>query len=126
MATPQRRTGKSRLTFDDVRGAALALPQVEEYVCYGTPAFRVRKKLMARLREDGETLVVKVDDLARQAWFAIDPEIYFLTDHYRGYPVMLVRFAGISAAALHKIVDEAWQQVAPKRLRENHPASSAS
>ena len=63
MATPQRRTGKSRLTFDDVRGAALALPQVEEYVCYGTPAFRVRKKLMARLHRLAHRADLSVEEV---------------------------------------------------------------
>lgn len=43
----------SNTTFDTVRRLALALPGVEEGVSYGTPAFRVRGKLLARLREDG-------------------------------------------------------------------------
>jgi YjbR len=49
------------VTFETVRAIALALPGVEEGTSYGTPAFRVRGKFLARLREDGETLVVKCD-----------------------------------------------------------------
>ena len=46
-------------TIELVRSLALALPGVEEGSCHGTPAFYVRRKLMLRLWEDGETLVVK-------------------------------------------------------------------
>ena len=37
------------MTFDDVRKIALAWPEVDDGTSYGTPALRVRKKLLARL-----------------------------------------------------------------------------
>ena len=46
------------MIFDDVRKIAAPLPGMEEGPCYGTPAFRMRKRLIARLKEDGETLVL--------------------------------------------------------------------
>jgi hypothetical protein len=42
------------VTFDDVRKIALAWPEVEDGTSYGTPALKVRKKLLARLKEDEE------------------------------------------------------------------------
>lgn len=45
----------------------LALPGVEEELCFGTPAFSVRLKLLARLKEDGGTLVVAADFDEREA-----------------------------------------------------------
>jgi hypothetical protein len=54
-------TQHATVTCETVREIALALPGVEEGTSYGTPAFRVRGKFLARLREDGETLVVKCD-----------------------------------------------------------------
>jgi hypothetical protein len=46
------------LTFDDVRKIALAWPEVEDGTSYGTPALKVRKKLLVRLKEDGDSLVM--------------------------------------------------------------------
>jgi hypothetical protein len=46
------------LTFDDVRRIALAWPEVEDGTSYGTPALKVRKKLLVRLKEDGDSLVM--------------------------------------------------------------------
>lgn len=47
------------LTYDTVHETALALPNVEEGTSYGTPALKVRGKLFVRLKEDGETIVLK-------------------------------------------------------------------
>jgi hypothetical protein len=54
-------TQRPPVAFATVRKIALALPGVEAGTSFGTPAFHVRGKFLARLREDGETLVVKCD-----------------------------------------------------------------
>ena len=46
------------MTFDDIRKLALAWPEVEDGTSYGTPALKVRKKLLVRLKEDGDSLVM--------------------------------------------------------------------
>ncbi len=89
---------------------------------YGTPSLHVGKKLMARLREDGETLVLKVDPIHRASLFEREPDTFFTTDHYRGYPVMLVNLLAVRADALPALIEGAWRLVAPKRLRSAHPA----
>jgi hypothetical protein len=99
-----------------VRRIALALPGVEEGPCYGTPGFRVRGKLLARLREDGETLVVKLPADERDLLLAAAPEIFFTTDHYRNYPSVLVRLPAIAPEALQDLIEQAWMEIAPKRL----------
>ena len=40
------------VTFDDVRKISLVWPEVEDGTSYGTPALKVRKKLLVRLKED--------------------------------------------------------------------------
>ena len=46
------------MTFDDVRTITLAWPEVEDGTSYGTPALKVRKKMLVRLKEDGDSLVI--------------------------------------------------------------------
>ena len=112
----RRGAGRKTVDFDTVRSLALALPAVEEYVCYGTPALRVKKKLLARLREDGATLVVKCEDSRRELLMQLDPRAYFMEEHYRGHPVVLVSLPRIDAAALQRLLEHGWEQVAPKTL----------
>jgi hypothetical protein len=104
------------VTFADVRQIALALPEVEEGKSYGTPAFKVRGKFLSRLREDGETLVVRIDMDERDILMAANPETFYITDHYRGYPAMLVRMATVDPDELRELLEGAWRRVAPKRL----------
>jgi len=103
-------------TLTTVRRLALALPGVEEGPCYGTPGFRVRGKFLARLWEDGETLVVKCGDDERDFRMQADPTTFFTTAHYRGYPTVLVRLTRVRAADLRDILEQAWRRSAPKRL----------
>ena len=46
------------MTFDELRKFALLWPEVENGTSYGTPALKVRKKMLVRLREDGDSLVM--------------------------------------------------------------------
>lgn len=116
---PPARRGPRRggvVTFETVRELALELPGVEESRSYGTPSFKLRKTMLARLREDGETLVLKTDPLARDTLMQADPETFFITDHYVGYPLMLVRLATVTREQLRDLLDDAWRGAAPKRL----------
>ncbi len=122
MKNKQPREGRL-VTFETVREIALALPGVEEGTSYGTPAFRVRGKFFARLREDGETLVLKIGFDAREILLQTDAETFFTTDHYAGYPSVLVRLPVVERDVLENILEEAWRFNAPKRLAEAHDAS---
>jgi hypothetical protein len=105
------------VTSDAARRMALRMPETIEGPCYGTPGYRVRGKLFARLREDGDTLVVSVDRDTRDALLEANPKAFFLTDHYRPYDWMLVRLSAVSANELEDMLRIAWSRKAPKRLR---------
>jgi hypothetical protein len=107
---------KAGVTFVDVTAAAVKLPDVEISKSYGTPALKVRDKLLARLKEDGETLVLRTDFIARQILTQADPDTFYVTDHYRDYPLVLVRLAKLSHAALPDLLERAWRLVAPAKL----------
>jgi hypothetical protein len=121
----KRPRGAEPVTFETAREIALALPGVEEGTSYGTPAFRVRGKLFARLWEDGETLVVKVGFDAREILLRTAPETFFTTDHYAGYPSVLVRLPAVEREVLASVLEEAWRTNAPKRLAAAHDATGS-
>lgn len=107
---------KAPMTFEQVATIARALPDVVVSTSYGTESLKVKDKMMARIWEDGATLVLRLPIVVRDHLIAAAPERYFLTDHYRSYPYVLVRLPAVTAADLTPLLEEAWRQVAPKRV----------
>jgi hypothetical protein len=102
--------------WEDVRALGLALPGVVEETSYGTPALKVSGKLLARLKEDGETLALRVAFEERQALVGSRPDVFFVTPHYENYPMVLVRLAAVDLAELRELLEGAWLERAPKRV----------
>jgi hypothetical protein len=97
------------VTYDDVRKAALALPGVADSTSYGTAALKVKGKLMVRLREEGDTIVLKMPFDLRAELMEGDPETYFITDHYEGHEWILVRLARLAPEALTDLLRVAYR-----------------
>jgi len=115
---------KAPVTWDVVREIARALPGVEEGFSYRTPAFRVRGKLLVRLREDGESLVIKIDFDERDLLMAANPRSFYITDHYSNYPALLVRLATVSREELRDLLEQSWRRSAPKRMITAYDSTS--
>ena len=104
-------------TIERVRRMALALPGVEEGVCHGTSAFYVRRKLMLRLWEDGEMLVVRFPREKRAALIEENPDVFSVTEHYRNYPAVLVNLLAVNRELLARMIEGAWRrQASPKQV----------
>jgi hypothetical protein len=99
---------KPRADFDLVRSIARDFPGVEESTCYGQPALKIRGKMFAciashRSAEPG-SLVVRIDFARREELLAEAPDVYYITDHYVGYPAVVARLAKIRPDALRGLL----------------------
>jgi hypothetical protein len=103
-------------TEADVRAIALALPETEERPSYGTPGFRVKDRLFARIREEGVLLVWVGDEGEKDFLLRADPAKFFTTPHYDGHPSVLVRLAAVDREELAELLTDSWRGRAPKRL----------
>jgi hypothetical protein len=125
--TPARHCPASAgVTFEQVRSVAFTFPGVEDSTSYRTPALKVRGKLLARLHQSIDCLVLRADFLDRQILMQSAPSAFFITDHYRDYPWVLVRFSAVEAHELPSLVERAWRLVAPKTLVKNYDAERSS
>ena len=110
-------------TWDDVVAIGLRLPEVEVSTWFGTPSLKVRGKSMCRLRTDPDALVLRVIDLGeREALLQGQPDAFFSTPHYDGYPYVLVRLEAVDPVELAELVEDAWRIRAPKRLVKAYDA----
>lgn len=126
-------------TWNEVRRLALALPGTRERSSRGTPAWWVKDKLFVWERPlrradiealggdvpDEPILGVRVADLGvKEALLASDPEVYFTTPHFDGYPAVLVWLDRITIEELDELIVEAWLARAPKRLAKEYLEAS--
>jgi len=119
---------RSSINFDTVRKIGLALPGVEEGTAYGSPALKVRGKLLAcvpvsRSAEPG-SLAVRVGFDDRTELLAAAPDVFYVTDHYLDYNAVLIRLSRISPDVLrdllgmaHKFVTADGARRSPSRKR---------
>ena len=106
---------------------ALALPGTEASTSYGTPAVKVRGKILSRWRTEAEgALAIRCDFLDRQILLQAQPDVFFLTDHYFNYPMILMRIEKVSRDVLMDVAERAWRLVAPGRLVKERDAVLAS
>ena len=103
---------------DDVRSIALSLPETEERSSYGTPGFRVKDRLFARIREEGVLVVWVADEGEKEFLIRSDPEKFFTIPHYDGHASVLVRLAAVDRDELAELLTDAWRTRAPKRVAE--------
>lgn len=121
-ATRAKTAAKRGMTWAAVCKLAMKLPGVEIGTSYGTSSLHVRKKFLARLKEDGETIAIRVGFDDRDVLLELDPAAFYLTDHYRAYPAMLVCLKQVQAEMLERILEQAWRLQAPKSLPAKGPA----
>jgi hypothetical protein len=111
----------ARVTFDVIRELARQLADVEDSTAYGSPALKVRGKLLAcmainKSAEPG-SLVVRIDFDQRTALLAEDPATYYVTDHYVNYPAVLVRLSQIRVDQARDLLNSAWRFVTSQERR---------
>jgi hypothetical protein len=123
-------------TWDDVRRIALGLPETSERPSHGGNAmWRVRDKgftwerplrradleALGDAAPGGPILGVRVESLgAKEALIASEPEVFFTTPHFDGYPAVLVRLERIALDELEELIVEAWLDRAPKRVAKQY------
>ena len=127
--------------WEDVRALALAMPDADETLSRGMRFWRVaaqpkpklfvwerplRKSDLLALGDGapaGPILGARVEHLgAREALLASDPDVYFTTPHFDGYPAVLVQLERIAQDELEELVVEAWLARAPPRLAREYLA----
>lgn len=97
------------------------LPEVAEGTWFRTPALEVRGKSFVRLEEDGANVVFMLESVEEQeALCEAMSDVYWITDHYRGYPAVMARLAALTEAECRARLERAWRQRAPRRLIAQH------
>jgi hypothetical protein len=100
---------------DSVRRMALALPEAVEQETWGTPTFRVRKKIFVMFSEEQREAWVKSTYDEQRALTQMDPDTFFVPPYVGPSGWIGVRFRSVDRDEMRELITEAWRLTAPKR-----------
>ena len=117
MAAAKKKSAAKGVTPAQFKKIAGSFPEAHEKESYGNPAFFIAKKFFTRYRKTDDSVVFIVDSMeTRDMMLELDPKTYFITDHYKNYPSVLVRMERITPDELKLMLERRWRQIAPKKL----------
>lgn len=104
------------MKWDEFVAIARELPEVEESTSYG-PAVKVRGKFMAGYNPNEKAFVLRLSSVEEQEFLIeMAPALYYITDHYKGYPAVLARPGKLTRKEARGRLAQAWRTQAPKTL----------
>jgi len=117
------RMPRRTIDFETVRKIGLALPGVDYSTMRGVPALKVQGKLLActplNRSAEPDSLAVRVDFDDRADLLAEQPDVYYVTDHYVAYNMVLVRLSRVGPDVLKDLLGMAHKFVTRKAARRS-------
>lgn len=103
---------------------ARGLPEVTQSTSYGNPSVKVRDRNFASVRGHNE-MVLHCPLEQKELLMAMAPHIYWQTDHFHGWPGLIVRLDVIEDEELSLRLEDAWRFRAPSKLAEGFAATAS-
>ncbi len=103
--------------WDEVAAFALTLPGTGLSSSYGKPAVRVRGKAFVYPGREQGSFCVATPLEEKELLMETDPDTFWESAHYRGWPAVLVRHDSNDMARARLVIERAWWDRASKAQR---------
>jgi hypothetical protein len=104
--------------WEEVVAFATGLPDTELSTSYGKPAVKVRGKSFLFTGREPGSFGVFATLPEKELLMETDPDTFWETDHYRGWPGVLVRYGSPERERIERVIARAWWDKASKAQRE--------
>src|SRR5437588_6403314 len=107
------------MSLDEAVAFALTLPDTELSTSYGKPAVKVKsngRAFLFRSHEPETSFGVAIDLDPVEILKATDPETFWQTPHYEGWPGVLIRYGSQDEDRVREVIERArdWTAAKPK------------
>jgi hypothetical protein len=102
-----------------VTAIALSFPGANEQLKHGGKVrhFYIGRKFFTWIREEENSLVVRVDSLdERDALIESDPRLFHITDHYRNSAAVLIRLDRATPRLIRGMLERRFREIATRKL----------
>ncbi len=104
-------------SWDQVVAFALTLPDSYMESFYGTPAPKVNKKAFCSPGRESDSFHVPSPHHEKELLLETDPDTFWQTAHYEGWPGLLVRYGSADPDRVRTVITRAWWDKASKAQR---------
>ncbi|SFG18757.1 hypothetical protein SAMN05518801_109132 [Novosphingobium sp. CF614] len=104
--------------WDEVIAFALSLPGTSMAPHFGTPCPKVNSKAFATPSRESDSFHVPTPHQEKEILIETDPDTFWQTDHYRGWPGVLVRFGSVDPERVEQVIRRAWWDKASRSERK--------
>lgn len=105
-------------SWEEVAAFALALPGAEMSTSYGRPAVKVNGKAFVYPGREQGSFAISSPLPEKELLMETDPDTFWETPHYRGWPAVLVRYGSADRERIETVITRAWWDRLKKPQRE--------
>jgi hypothetical protein len=106
---------------------ALAIPGAKEVLWFKKPAVFVHDQFLTKVHDKEDAMTLRVSSMEmRDMMLEAEPELFYITDHYRNFPFVLARLKTLTPKVLKEmLVGRAAQlaETAEKAAKRKRPAA---
>jgi hypothetical protein len=111
------------LTKAEARKIALSLEGAEERPYFNKPSVFVGEDFITRVHDKESAMVLPVAGIEmRDMMLEAEPELFYITAHYRNFPVLLARLSALDRKTLKDLLAARLLRVAQKSAARKKPA----
>jgi hypothetical protein len=105
-------------SWEEVVAFALALPGAELSTSYGRPAVKVNGKAFVYPGREQGSFAISSPLPEKELLMETDPDTFWETPHYRGWPAVLVRYGSADRERIEAVITRAWWDRLKKPQRD--------
>ncbi len=107
------------LTKAEARKIALAMPGTSEGPYFGKPAIFVGEDYLCRIHDKEDAVVLRTGSMEmREVMLEAEPRLFYITDHYKSFPVILARLKALDKKTLNELLAARILRIAEKSAKK--------
>ena len=106
------------LTKAEARKIMLGIKGLSEGKYFGKPAIFLGEDFVGRVHDKEEAIALRISTIEmRDVMLEAEPKLFYITEHYRTWPMLLARISALTAKTLKELVAARVREIeaAPKK-----------
>ncbi len=115
------------LTRSEAKKAMLSVKGASEGLFFGRPSIFYGEDYVARVHENEDAVACRIGSIEmRDVMLEAEPKLFYITDHYRKFPMLLARLSALTASVLKELVQARMREIDAKPKRKKRATKQAA